>query len=75
MCVTQQPRKVHRRPNFTAFLITGGLVGLVIGFLLSLRQPDPRYDASAALGFLGLIGAGLGVLTGGVIAVLLDRRS
>jgi hypothetical protein len=73
--VSQQPRKFRRTPNFTAFLFTGGLVGLLIGLFLSVAGPgDPRYDASAAVGFLGLICAGLGVLGGGIIAVLLDKR-
>lgn len=74
--VTQQPRKVPRTPNFPAFLISGGLVGLLIGFFVSVFGPAAdRYDASATLGFLGLICAGLGVLVGGIIAVLLDKRS
>ena len=74
--VSQPSRKAPRRPNFAAFLITGGVVGLLIGFFLSVRGPaDGRYDASAALGFLGLICAGLGALAAGIIAVLLDRRS
>ena len=74
--MSQQPRKVRRTPNFTAFLITGALVGLLIGFFLSISgSADPRYDASAALGFLGLICAGLGMLVAGIIAVLLDKRS
>ena len=73
--VSQQPGKARRSPRFTAFLLTGGVVGLLIGLFLSVNgRPDNRYDASAALGFLGLICAGLGVLAGGVIAVLLDRR-
>ncbi|MHB1473036.1 MAG: hypothetical protein ACYCV4_05305 [Dermatophilaceae bacterium] len=69
------PGKVRRTPRFTAFLVTGGVVGLLIGFLLSVvGHPDTRYDAAAALGFLGLVCAGLGMLVGGIIAVLLDRR-
>jgi len=72
--VTQQPRKLRRSPRFTRFLITGGVVGLLIGVLLSLvGHPDARYDVSVAMGFLGLVCALLGVLVGGVIAVLLDR--
>jgi hypothetical protein len=68
--------KVRRSPRFTSFLITGGVVGLLIGLLLGLiGHPDTRYDASVAMGFLGLVCAGLGVLVGGTIAVLLDRRS
>ena len=74
--VSQQPRKVRRTPNFPAFLISGGLVGLIVGVFVSVFGPaDVRYDASASLGFLGLICAGLGVLVGGVIAVLVDKRS
>ena len=74
--MSQQPGKVRRSPRFTSFLITGGVIGLLIGVFLSLLgQPDTRYDASTTLGFLGLICALLGVLVGGVIAVLLDRRS
>lgn len=73
--MSQQPSKVRRSPNFTAFLITGGLVGLVVGALVGLLGGgDSRYDPLTALGFLGLIGAGLGVLVGGLAAVVLDRR-
>jgi hypothetical protein len=74
--VSRQPRKVRRTPNFAAFLISGGLVGLLTGFLVSVFGPAAdRYDASATLGFLGLVFAGLGVLVAGIIAVLLDMRS
>jgi len=72
----QQPGKVRRPPSFSAFLVTGALVGLLVGFVASVVGPvDARYGAVAVLGFLGLIGACLGALVGGLIAVLLDRRS
>jgi len=74
--VSQQPGKVRRTPNFRAFLATGGLLGLLAGVLLGVSGPvDARYDASAALGFLGLAFGALGVLAGGIVAVMLDRRS
>ena len=79
--MSQQPRKqlarpARRQPRFIAFLFTGGLLGLLVGLFLSLAGPaDTRYDSAAALGFLALIGAALGALAGGVIAVLLDRRA
>jgi hypothetical protein len=73
--VSQPPRKVRSAPKFTAFLLTGALAGLLVGVLLSLIGPaDASYDPSAVLGFLGLIFAGLGMLVGGIVAVLLDRR-
>ena len=71
----QMARPARRQPRFTAFLFSGGVLGLVCGLFLSLVGPvDPRYDSSATLGFLGLIGTGLGVLLGGLVAVLFDRR-
>ena len=74
--VTQHPSKVRRTPRFAAFLATGGGVGLLVGVLVGFLGPtSTKYDSSAALGFLGLICALLGVLVGGVIAVLLDKRS
>ncbi|MDQ1538355.1 MAG: hypothetical protein QOE58_2748 [Actinomycetota bacterium] len=74
--MSQEPRRIGRQPNFTAFLFTGGLVGLLVGILVSVfGRTDSRYEASVAMGFFGLISAGLGVLVAGVVAVLLDRRS
>lgn len=74
--VSEQPGKARRSPRFPAFLATGGIVGLLVGLFLSVNgHPDNRYDDAAALGFLGLVCAGLGVLAGGIIAVLLDRRN
>ena len=73
--MSQQPGKVRKRPNFTAFLLTGALAGLLAGFCVSVTGPvDARYDASAVLGFLGVIFAGLGMLVAGIVAVLLDKR-
>jgi len=67
---------VRRGPRFGAFLLTGGVLGLLFGMVVSVVGPvDARYGAVAVLGFLGLIGACLGALAGGVVAVLLDRRS
>ena len=65
-----------KHPRFRAFLLTGGLAGLLLGVFLGVFGPDdPRYSTSAAVGFLGLLCAALGVLAGGLVAVLLDRRS
>jgi len=74
--VSQQPRKVRRTPSFTAFLLTGAATGLLVGFAISVLGPgDTRYGDVATLGFLGLVCAGAGLLLGGLVAVLLDRRT
>jgi len=76
--VSQSPRRAPhlRTPRFRSFLLTGGLAGLLLGVFLGVSGPeDPRYETSAAAGFLGLFCAALGVLAGGLVAVLLDRRS
>ena len=76
--MSQPPRRAPhlRTPRFRAFLLSGGLAGLLLGVFLGVFGPeDPRYDTSAAAGFLGLLCAALGLLAGGLVAVLLDRRS
>jgi hypothetical protein len=70
-----QPPKIRRAANIPAFLLTGGVIGLVLGVLAGVfGNDDARYDAGAAVGYLGLGGAALGVLVGGIVAVLLDRK-
>lgn len=73
--VSQQPRRVHRTANFRAFLITGGLVGFLVGVAVVLfGRSAPDYGRVQILGFFGVCGAALGALLAGVVAVLLDRR-
>ena len=70
-----QPPKIRRAANIPAFLLTGGVVGLVLGVLATvLGNDDGRYSTAAAVGFFGLIGTAFGVLVGGIVGVLLDRK-
>ena len=71
---------VPRTPNFKRFLVTGALVGLVIGVLIGLREPGgpsytiaKSYDVGTAVLFLGALGVFLGAGLAGIIALLLDR--
>jgi hypothetical protein len=74
--VTQQPRPVRRAPRIGPFLISGGLLGFVVGLLLSVFGPETAtYSLGRAVGFLGLGCAAIGVLLAGLVYVLLDRRS
>ena len=76
--MSKPPRRAPhvRHPRFRAFLLTGGLAGLLLGVFLGVSGPEvARYGTSTAAAFLGLLCAALGVLAGGLVAVLLDRRS
>jgi len=67
----------HRRtPNFKRFLVTGVVLGFFVGAAVAVvGDPAPSYAASSQLGYLGVMGAALGALLAGVVAVLLDRRT
>lgn len=74
--MTDQPsrRKVFRRPQLVPFLVTGALVGVIIGAVVDYLGPDaPR--ASAGQEFIAVVGP-LGLLGGllGAIAYLLVER-
>ena len=69
-----------RPPNFKRFLVTGALIGLVVGVWFGLRDPGgPSYattksfDSGTAVLFLGALGVFLGAGVAGLVAVLLDR--
>ena len=71
---------VPRTPNFKRFLVTGALLGLVIGVFIGLREPGgpsynvtKSYDVGTAVLFLGALGVFLGAGLAGIIALLLDR--
>ena len=71
----------RRRPRFLPFILTGAVIGFVIGAFLATRTDGVSdramgtYDASAAVGYLGILGAGLVALLAALVAVLVDRRS
>ena len=72
-----------RRPRFLPFILTGAVLGFLVGAALSMfgwfEDPDPllpsNYGPSAGVGYLGFLGALVLALAGAVLAVLLDRRT
>lgn len=76
----QSPPPSTRIPNFKRFLITGAVIGFVVGVLFAMREPGgpsynttASYDPSAAMGYLGALGAFLGAGVAGIVALLLDK--
>lgn len=74
--------RVRRAVNFKAFLIAGALVGLVIGAAVEIFGPAARlsetgtivYTPVSTFSFLTVFFAFFGLLAGGVVALVLDRR-
>lgn len=77
-------RVPRKSPNFLRFIATGAILGFVVGGLIAatgiLEDPEAatpgyNYGASAGVGIVGLLGAGLFAIAAAVLAVILDRRS
>lgn len=67
---------IRRAPRFSAFIVVGGLVGL-IGTLIvtSLFPADPAVGFSATFGYFALVGVPIGAAIGAFIAIMLDRAA
>jgi hypothetical protein len=67
--------RMRRAPKYTAFGLTGTLVGVVIGVILAVTQPaNGDYSQRTIAGYLA-VGAGLiGALIGLAAALLVERR-
>jgi hypothetical protein len=67
-------------PNFTRFLITGAVVGIIVGALIGAYGTDaPNYDAGTEVAYLAALGLFIGLGLSGLVAIGLDawlrRRS
>ncbi|NNG38847.1 hypothetical protein HJ588_06100 [Flexivirga sp. ID2601S] len=66
-------RRVRRTPNFGAFIITGAVVGLIVGMLLAAGGPNQAdYAGRTSVALLGGVGAALGALAGAIAGLLLE---
>jgi len=65
-----------RRPRMLPFLVTGALLGLVAGLLITTLGPSSETSGGAQeLILLGATGAALGGLLGGIVFLMVERRS
>ena len=63
-----------RIPNFKRFLITGAVIGFLIGATISvLGDPVRGYTTTTGALYIGAFGALLGTGVAGVVGILLDR--
>lgn len=76
--------RVRRAPKISVFLVAGAALGILVAMILTFSfggtgDPSPNtglvYSQGQVFGFLALICIPAGLALGGVIALILDRRS
>lgn len=68
--------RVRRAPRVMPFLLTGAVIGALVGLFVSLDGGDGgNYTASSSTGYLVVLFGALGTLLGGLAFVVADRRS
>jgi hypothetical protein len=66
--------RVRRAPKYSAFLALGGGIGAIVAFILTAtRQVDPEVGFLQMFLFLGLFGVTIGMLLGGITALVFER--
>jgi uncharacterized membrane protein YphA (DoxX/SURF4 family) len=62
-----------RTPNFTRFLLVGAVLGFVVGAAIAVIGPRAgNYSTNTAIGYLGVLGAVIGLALAGAVALVLD---
>ena len=67
---------IRRAPKIPVFLVLGALVGFFGTLIVTALQPaDPAVGFPALFGYFCIYGIPLGIVLGGILAVVLDRVS
>lgn len=71
---TPQRRPVYRRPRMVPFLVTGALIGLVIGLALAYYgPPSPTASPAQEMIVMAVPGGLFGGLLGAIAYLLVER--
>jgi hypothetical protein len=63
-----------RIPNFKRFLITGAVLGFIVGAAISIMGDEVQgYTTTTGALYIGALGAFLGTGLAGVLGIVLDR--
>ncbi len=67
---------IRRAPKIPVFLVLGALVGFFGTLIVTALQPaDPAVGFVALFGYFCIYGIPLGIVLGGILAIVLDRVS
>ena len=65
--------KIRRAPKFLPFLLTGGVLGIILALIVGLAIPEEQRTAQPIITYLVAYFAGIGVALGIVAAIVADR--
>jgi len=70
----QRPTTRRASPRYLRFLVTGGLVGVLVATALTVRRSDQVEQPWVLFLYLALMLGAIGALLGGLVAVVLESR-
>jgi hypothetical protein len=73
--------RVRRSPRYVVFLVLGAALGVFVAMILTfafdgtdrVAENGAVYSDGQVFGFLALVGIAVGLLVGGLVAIVLDR--
>jgi hypothetical protein len=72
--VPEVPETRRRSPRYLRFLVSGGLVGVIVSLVLTVARAGQVEQPLYLFLYLGLLLGAIGALLGGLAAVLLEGR-
>lgn len=64
---------VRRSPKYLTFMITGGIIGVIVAGILGLTIPEQQRTAEPIVTLLIAYIGGIGVVLGIIAALIVDR--
>jgi hypothetical protein len=66
---------MRRAPRYGSFVVTGAVIGVVLGLVLSLSRPSTgQFSQNSVIGYVAAILGLTGALAGAAVAVMFERR-
>ena len=69
-----QPSESRRSPRYLRFLVTGGLVGVLVGLVMTVLRSGQVEQPWVLFLYLAIVLGVVGGIFGGLVAVVLEAR-
>ena len=71
--LSTEPVRIRKTPKFLPFLLTGGVIGIIVALVVGLAIPEDQKTGEPIITFLIAFFAGIGLSLGIVAAIIFDR--